>query len=473
MSVEIMAGRKRSIWPFAAAAAVLLALAAYYVVWSSGYFATETSLEIFPETEDGGIEIAIQAENKDGRGLQGALVHIYAEDRLVDSLYTDTNGRALTETGILPGWYGSGVSFSAEYRGDENHLPSSAAATAIVMDSPSLSIGIANSTTVGERLSAKVRLEGIEGAEVFFRGMHNNTDENGTAHFALAFNSTGMKQVNAEFRGNRYLHPARATAWLEVLPETCSDQTVVGECSGSCLCTRDQELEFNCAECGCPSGLLCIENECITEEQRVQKLIKRLQESDVFVESDRGSGSGVIIEAGENQSIILTNRHVVDPDFSSQSAPNIQIFNSDREVAKPKSILLAPNGIDLALIYIGKYLGPEAEAGYNQSIERGAGVLAIGSPLGIQDSVTMGIVSNFYDAETEEGFEYQAIQVDAAVNPGNSGGGLFLSSNGKLVAITTFKLVISQVELAEGLGFAIPLSLVDDYPIGEWTVIAP
>jgi S1-C subfamily serine protease len=241
----------------------------------------------------------------------------------------------------------------------------------------------------------------------------------------------------------------------------------VGKCSGSYLC-EELELEFDCETCGCPQGLLCMDDECITEERRLQRLIVELQKSDVLVENDLGTGSGIIIK----ERWVLTARHVVDPEFTGIAAANIEIFNSEREIGKPQSILLAPNAIDLAVIVINKDMGPPAKMVFNESIERGAEVLAIGSPLGIQDSVTKGIISNLYDAKTESEYGYEAIQIDAPVNPGNSGGGLFLASNGKLIGVTTSKRVISEVELAEGLGFAVPIDLIEEFPVDDWQSIS-
>ena len=97
----------------------------------------------------------------------------------------------------------------------------------------------------------------------------------------------------------------------------------------------------------------------------------------------------------------------------------------------------------------------------------------MGSPLGIQNSVSKGIISNFFDAETRSEYDYTAVQTDAAVNPGNSGGGIFLVKNGQLIGVTTFKLVLAQYELAEGLGFAVPVSLIEEFPFDKWRTITP
>jgi hypothetical protein len=344
----------------------------------------------------------------------------------------------------------------------------------------SLELILPKQTTEGEEVNATVILTDavsgmrLEGKTVLLGDIREVTDGNGSAVFGLAFDAAGEETLAAEFEGHRYYEPSESEdEKISVLPLTCEDGTLVGGCSGSYLCGDDLELDFSCDECGCPQGLLCIDNKCITEEERLRTLIEKLQKSDVLVESDDGQGSGVIIEEGSDESRILTARHVVDPDFTAQPSTNIQVFNSEREVAQPTSILLAPNDIDLAVIVIGKYMGPAVDVRDNDSIERGAEILAIGSPLGIQDSVSKGIISNVYETETESEYEFEAIQIDAAVNPGNSGGGLFLAKDGRLIGVTSFKLLISKVELAEGLGFAVPVSLLEEFPVDGWQAVSP
>jgi serine protease Do len=260
---------------------------------------------------------------------------------------------------------------------------------------------------------------------------------------------------------------------LTVLPQTCEDGTVVGECSGSYLCTENKTLAFRCSECGCPGGLECIANECVSEEHRVERLIGQLEQSNVLIRSDAGVGSGVIIARQGSETFILTNRHVVDPDFTLQAPPNLEVSNYQTEVAQPVRVLVAPNQLDLAVVVVGKDIGPPADMDFNLSPQRGADVLVLGSPLGLQNSVTRGIVSNFYSTNTSSGFDFEAIQTDAAVNPGNSGGGVFLVDSGQLIGITAFKLVLQRGQLAEGLGFAMPIRLLGDFPLDEWTEIAP
>jgi S1-C subfamily serine protease len=130
----------------------------------------------------------------------------------------------------------------------------------------------------------------------------------------------------------------------------------------------------------------------------------------------------------------------------------------------------------MAIIVVSKDIGKPAEINYSLKPKIGSEVLVIGTPLGIPNSVTTGIISNYVETNTSSGFVYEVIQTDAAVNPGNSGGGVYLAGSGKMIGIISFKLVIrgrQGTQLAEGLGFAIPVNLVEDYPLDEWRVIPP
>ena len=96
-----------------------------------------------------------------------------------------------------------------------------------------------------------------------------------------------------------------------------------------------------------------------------------------------------------------------------------------------------------------------AELGDSDSIKVGEFVLAVGNPLGLDTSVTSGIVSALgRDVTSEEGTVYHVMQTDCAINSGNSGGAL-VNSKGQVIGINTLKLAGTGVE---GLGFAIPIN---------------
>ncbi|MFN7991858.1 MAG: trypsin-like peptidase domain-containing protein [Candidatus Micrarchaeia archaeon] len=211
-----------------------------------------------------------------------------------------------------------------------------------------------------------------------------------------------------------------------------------------------------------------------TDDARLEGVIDSLKRSTVMIETAEALGSGVVIAREGGRTLILTNRHVVQSDTPGHDdtplAASGMVVHNDGTSARVVRVLLAPQGIDLAVVVVKEDIGPPARLA-NASIRRGTSVIVLGSPLGIEDSATMGIVSNFVSRQSDGSFPYIAIQTDAAINPGNSGGGLFLSGTGELLGITTFKLRISPMETAEGMGFVIPISILGQFPIATWQEI--
>lgn len=110
---------------------------------------------------------------------------------------------------------------------------------------------------------------------------------------------------------------------------------------------------------------------------------------------------------------------------------------------------------DLAVIKIDAVDLVSANLGNSDTVKIGEFVLAVGNPLGMQSSVTSGIISAVNRSVTSvDGTEYVAIQTDAAINAGNSGGAL-VNSKGEVIGINTLKLSGTGVE---GIGFAIPIN---------------
>lgn len=199
-----------------------------------------------------------------------------------------------------------------------------------------------------------------------------------------------------------------------------------------------------------------------TPKQDDEKLAERLTKMNVRIETDSGIGSGTIIQSSDSKSVVLTNRHVVD------GATSVEIQNEGIKL-EPDKIFFAPGGLDLALIEVSGNLGPAAQISHDKP-NRGAGVLLAGSPAGLNDVVTWGHVSGFLKMDEKVAFE--AIQTDAAGNPGNSGGGLF-DGKGRLIGVFEFKIRIDPLQLGEGLGFAMPITLLDQYPIATWKEAIP
>jgi S1-C subfamily serine protease len=201
-------------------------------------------------------------------------------------------------------------------------------------------------------------------------------------------------------------------------------------------------------------------------QRGIKNLIKELRQSAVLINSNRAQGSGIIIGHKNNETIILTNRHVVDPDENLRLPGGLQIRNNGKSVV-PTRILIAPQDLDLAVVFVKGRIGPCREAEMDAPTI-GGNVFVVGSPLGSEDSITKGIISNLNPEKTKKGFKYNIIQTDAAVNPGNSGGGIFDAKTGELLGIISYKLRMSMFETAEGMAYALPISILKEFPYSDW-----
>ena len=162
----------------------------------------------------------------------------------------------------------------------------------------------------------------------------------------------------------------------------------------------------------------------------------------------QGTGTGVVISAdGE----ILTNAHVVD------GADRVEVSLADGRELEGQ-VLGADSITDLAVVSIPSGSGLKAAPlGDSEALEVGDWAIALGTPYGLERTVTLGIVSSLHRNITSLGFSdkrLELIQTDAAINPGNSGGPL-INADGEVVGINT--LVRSGP--GAGLGFAIPINL--------------
>lgn len=159
------------------------------------------------------------------------------------------------------------------------------------------------------------------------------------------------------------------------------------------------------------------------------------------------TGSGVIISA---DGYIVTNNHVVD------GADELTVTLSDSKEYSAR-IIGADKTTDLALIKIdGKNL-PAIRIANSDNVKVGEWVLAIGNPLGLNNTVTAGIISAKARTLGANGVE-SFIQTDAAINAGNSGGAL-VNTNGELVGINA--MLYSQTGSYSGYGFAIPTAMMN------------
>ncbi len=165
-------------------------------------------------------------------------------------------------------------------------------------------------------------------------------------------------------------------------------------------------------------------------------------------EHERGQGSGVVID---DQGLVLTNAHVVE----RVDAVSVTLADGDQR----DGVVVGSDPVtDLALVRLDGANRPKpAPLGDSEALEVGDWAIALGTPYGLERTVTLGIVSSLHRNISSLGFSdkrLDLIQTDAAINPGNSGGPL-VNGRGEVIGINT--LVRSGP--GAGLGFAIPINL--------------
>ena len=178
-----------------------------------------------------------------------------------------------------------------------------------------------------------------------------------------------------------------------------------------------------------------------------------------------GAGSGVIVSENDNEIFILTNYHVVE----NSSELSVKFIDDKSYDASIKGV---SERKDIAIVSVSKKsLDSEtlkqikiATIGNSNELKVGNGIIAIGNALGYGQSVTTGVVSALNREVTTDEYTQDMIQIDAAINGGNSGGAL-LNSKGEVVGINSVKYSSngsSSSASVEGMGFAIPISDVEE-----------
>jgi len=165
----------------------------------------------------------------------------------------------------------------------------------------------------------------------------------------------------------------------------------------------------------------------------------------------RGQGSGFIID---RNGILLTNAHVVD------NADKVTVTLKDGRIFQGK-VMGVDEVTDLAVVKLEGTKGdlPIATLGNSDNVQVGDWAIAVGNPLGLDNTVTLGIVSTLKRSSAQVGIpdkRLEFIQTDAAINPGNSGGPL-LNAQGEVIGINT-----AIRADAMGIGFAIPINTAKD-----------
>ncbi len=182
-------------------------------------------------------------------------------------------------------------------------------------------------------------------------------------------------------------------------------------------------------------------------ERSVRDLVNQLGEAVVQVRTPGGLGSGFFIN---NEGFLMTNFHVIE----GETQISIEVYHQqngqlERKTYKQVRIVAMNKFADLALLKIEDKDAPKfkyIQVGSADALAVGERVFAIGSPLGLERTVTEGILST----KTRQMGGDLYLQTTAQINPGNSGGPLF-NLNGEVVGVTNMKITFG-----EGLGFAIP-----------------
>jgi serine protease Do len=160
----------------------------------------------------------------------------------------------------------------------------------------------------------------------------------------------------------------------------------------------------------------------------------------------QGSGSGVIIR---EDGVIVTNNHVVGQDATEA---DIRLSDKSNMIAR---VIGRDKETDIAVLKIeSDRKFPAAHFGDSNTLKVGQWVLAVGNPMGLDRTVTLGVVSGIGRERLNLSRYENFIQTDAAINPGNSGGPLF-NLRGEVVGINT-----AIIHMAQGIGFSIPADMV-------------
>ncbi|MDG4769287.1 trypsin-like peptidase domain-containing protein [Solwaraspora sp. WMMD792] len=206
----------------------------------------------------------------------------------------------------------------------------------------------------------------------------------------------------------------------------------------------------------------------VIDRSSLAEIADAVQDSVVSISTGSGEGSGVVLNA---EGFILTNNHVVE----SARGGSVTVYFADGGSASG-SVVGTDARTDLAVVKVDDVDGlSPATLGDSSTMRVGDTVLALGSPLGLQGSVTAGIISAQDRTISVGGGQQQSpfggggqvssmsglLQTDAPINPGNSGGAL-VNTNGEVIGINTAIATSGQGEGNIGVGFAIPSNKAKD-----------
>lgn len=204
---------------------------------------------------------------------------------------------------------------------------------------------------------------------------------------------------------------------------------------------------------------LAMQRQLIAQQQRIAQLehdahgepdwpaiASEVEPSVVTIETDDALGSAWVAHADASGSDLVTNFHVI-ADAWSAGKSTVEVRSGD--ITSKGTIVRVDRGDDLAVVHVKQRLVALAPAAQRPKL--GSTVMAVGSPLGLGGTVTLGVVSGF---RSLEGSDY--VQFSAPISPGNSGGPV-VDARGRVVAVASAKLVGTGVE---ALSLAIPVQTV-------------
>lgn len=188
-------------------------------------------------------------------------------------------------------------------------------------------------------------------------------------------------------------------------------------------------------------------NALTQDEATIIRVAREITPTVVSVSQRAGSGSGIIVN---RDGVVLTNAHVVG------QSRTVEVGLADGRTLTGQVAGVDPT-IDVAVVRVPAQNLPAAPLGDSDRLQVGQAAIAIGNPLGLERTVTSGVVSAVN--RNPRGISLDGlIQTDAAISPGNSGGPL-VDSRGRVIGINT--AVLSGAG-ASGLGFAVPINLAND-----------
>lgn len=228
------------------------------------------------------------------------------------------------------------------------------------------------------------------------------------------------------------------------------------------VCADNRTQALTLAKSGaCPANKTAIEigNNSINAKSISALVTPSVVSISVKTTTGGGTGSGSIYKSTSSISYIITNNHVVE---AAATSGTIKVeFADGSEVAA--TIVGRDRMYDIAVLQVKKGNLPAIALGDSSKVSVGDEVLAIGSPLGLANTVTQGIISALnrpVTAGTTDSTSYvNAIQTDAAINPGNSGGAL-VDAQGRIIGVNSAIATLTSggTSGSIGLGFSIPIN---------------